>query len=444
MATKKLYIQTFGCQMNVHDSEQIAALLKPYGYEETDRASRADVILVNTCSIREKAAQKVYSQLGRFSLLKKDNPDLIIGVGGCLAQQFGKKMLQRAPFVDLIFGTHNNHLIPDLLERSRTARSPVVETAFRESVPSIGMLAVPQKGAISAFVTIMQGCNNFCSFCVVPYVRGREESRRPEAIIEEIRVLAENGIQEVTLLGQNVNSYGSTLGNGSNFSKLLREINRIDGIRRIRFTTSHPKDLSDELIECFGSVEKLCEHIHLPVQSGSDQILRRMNRRYTKADYLKQVEKLRSACPGISITSDVIVGFPGETDADFEETLDLMRDVKFDGLFSFQYSEREGTAALAYQDKVRDCHKRGRLRFLQALQDEHTLEKNRTLIGQDVWVLVEGYSRNSRAEMSGRTTTNRIVNFRGESSWIGETVAVAITDAFLHSLHGERIEGKED
>lgn len=443
MATKKLYIQTFGCQMNVHDSEQIVALLKPYGYEETDRASRADVILVNTCSIREKAAQKVYSQLGRFFLLKKDKPDLIIGVGGCLAQQFGKKMLQRVPFVDLIFGTHNNHLIPELLERAKTARSTVVETAFRESVPSIGTFAVPPKGAISAFVTIMQGCNNFCSFCVVPYVRGREESRKPEAIVEEIRSLAQKGIQEVTLLGQNVNSYGATLGNGSNFPKLLREINRIDGIRRIRFTTSHPKDLSDELIECFGSVKKLCDHIHLPVQSGSDQILKRMNRRYTKADYLKKVEKLRSACPGISITSDVIVGFPGETDADFEETLGLMREVKFDGLFSFQYSEREGTAALAYQDKVRECHKKERLRFLQALQDEHTLEKNKNWVGQDVWVLVDGYSRNSRAEVSGRTTTNRIVNFRGESSWIGKTVAVAITDAFLHSLHGEKLEGKE-
>jgi len=443
LATKKLYIQTFGCQMNVHDSEQIVALLKPYGYEETDRASRADVILVNTCSIREKAAQKVYSQLGRFFLLKKDKPDLIIGVGGCLAQQFGKKMLQRVPFVDLIFGTHNNHLIPELLERAKTARSTVVETAFRESVPSIGTFAVPPKGAISAFVTIMQGCNNFCSFCVVPYVRGREESRKPEAIVEEIRSLAQKGIQEVTLLGQNVNSYGATLGNGSNFPKLLREINRIDGIRRIRFTTSHPKDLSDELIECFGSVKKLCDHIHLPVQSGSDQILKRMNRRYTKADYLKKVEKLRSACPGISITSDVIVGFPGETDADFEETLGLMREVKFDGLFSFQYSEREGTAALAYQDKVRECHKKERLRFLQALQDEHTLEKNKNWVGQDVWVLVDGYSRNSRAEVSGRTTTNRIVNFRGESSWIGKTVAVAITDAFLHSLHGEKLEGKE-
>jgi len=443
LATKKLYIQTFGCQMNVHDSEQIAALLKPCGYEETDRASRADVILVNTCSIREKAAQKVYSQLGRFSLLKKDKPGLIIGVGGCLAQQFGKKMLQRVPFVDLIFGTHNNHLIPDLLERVKTARSPVVETAFRESVPSIGFHAVPPKGAISAFVTIMQGCNNFCSFCVVPYVRGREESRKPEAIVEEIRVLAEHGIREVTLLGQNVNSYGSTLGDGSNFPKLLREINRIDGIERIRFTTSHPKDLSDELIECFVSVEKLCGHIHLPVQSGSDSILRRMNRRYTKADYLKKVEKLRSTCPGISITSDVIVGFPGETDADFEETLHLMREVKFDGLFSFQYSEREGTAALAYRDKVRDCHKRERLRFLQALQDEHTLEKNKNWVGQDVWVLVDGYSRNSRSEVSGRTTTNRIVNFRGESSWIGETVAVTITDAYLHSLHGERFEGGE-
>lgn len=439
MAIKKLYIQTFGCQMNVHDSEQIVALLKPHGYVETDRPSKADVILVNTCSIREKAAQKVYSQLGRFSLLKKDKPDLIIGVGGCLAQQFGKKLLQRVPFVDLIFGTHNNHLLPELLVKAGTGRATVVETSFRDHVPSIGFPALPVKGSIGAFVTIMQGCNNFCSFCVVPYVRGREESRKPEAIIEEIRGLAEHGVQEVTLLGQNVNSYGSTLENGCNFPKLLKEIDRIDGIKRIRFTTSHPKDLSDELIDCFGAVSKLCEHIHLPVQSGSDQILRRMNRRYSKTDYINKVEKLRSACPGISITSDVIVGFPGETEADFEQTLALMREVKFDGLFSFQYSEREGTAALSYKDKVPDCHKRERLRFLQSLQDEHTLEKNMTMVGRDVLVLVEGYSKNSKAEISGRTTNNRILNFPGALSLVGKIVPVRITEAYLHSLHGEQL-----
>jgi len=443
LAIKKLYIQTFGCQMNVHDSEQIVALLKPHGYVETDRASKADVILVNTCSIREKADQKVYSQLGRFSLLKKDKPDLIIGVGGCLAQQFGKKLLQRAPFVDLIFGTHNNHLLPDLLVKAGTGRAAVVETSFRDHVPSIGFPTSPAQGAISAFVTIMQGCNNFCSFCIVPYVRGREESRQPEAIIQEIRALAVQGIQEVTLLGQNVNSYGSTLANDWNFPKLLKEIDRINGIRRIRFTTSHPKDLSDELIACFGSVPKLCEHIHLPVQSGSDQILRRMNRRYTRADYIDKVEKLRSACPGISITSDVIVGFPGESETDFEQTLALMRDVKFDGLFSFRYSEREGTAALAYKDKVPDCHKKERLRFLQALQDEHTLEKNMAMVGRDVPVLAEGYSKNSRAEISGRTPTNRIVNFPGALSLIGKIVPVRITEAYLHSLHGEQLEVKE-
>ncbi|MCU0581446.1 MAG: tRNA (N6-isopentenyl adenosine(37)-C2)-methylthiotransferase MiaB, partial [Syntrophales bacterium] len=362
---------------------------------------------------------------------------------GCLAQQFGKKLLQRAPFVDLIFGTHNNHLLPDLLVKAGTGRAAVVETSFREHVPSIGFPASPAQGAISAFVTIMQGCNNFCSFCIVPYVRGREESRQPEAIIEEIRALAEHGIQEVTLLGQNVNSYGSTLANGWNFPKLLKEIDRIDGIRRIRFTTSHPKDLSDELIACFGSVPKLCEHIHLPVQSGSDQILRRMNRRYTRADYIDKVEKLRSVCPGISITSDVIVGFPGESETDFEQTLALMRDVKFDGLFSFRYSEREGTAALAYKDKVPDCHKKERLRFLQALQDEHTLEKNMAMVGRDVPVLAEGYSKNSRAEISGRTPTNRIVNFPGALSLIGKIVPVRITEAYLHSLHGEQLEVKE-
>ena len=430
--------------MNVHDSEQIVALMKPYGYEETDRASRADVVIVNTCSIREKAAQKVYSQLGRFSLLKKEKPTLIIGVGGCLAQQYGKKILKRAPFVDFIFGTHNNHLLPELIAKVHAVRKTVVETAFRERVPSIGIHAHPQKGAISAFVTIMQGCNNYCSFCIVPYVRGREESREPESILEEVRFLAETGIKEITLLGQNVNSYGRSLGQGLNFPMLLRAIDVIEGIERIRFTTSHPRDLSDELIACFGSVAKLCGHIHLPVQSGSDRILKQMNRHYTRTDYLEKVDKLRAACPGISITSDIIVGFPGETESDYADTLDLMKNVKFDGLFSFQYSEREGTAAATYKTKVPECQKKERLRALQLLQDEHTLEKNRAQVGRIVPVLVEGFSRNSKAEMTGRTMTNRIVNFPGVSAWKGQTLPIRIKEAYLHSLHGERSEGTEE
>jgi len=434
---KKVYIQTFGCQMNVHDSEQIITMLQANGYKETHRSADADVILVNTCSIREKAAQKVYSQLGRFAKLKQQNPDLLIGVGGCLAQQFGRTMLQRVPFVDVIFGTHNNHLVADFLEKARTTRKPVVEVAFRETIPSLDVVPLPRKGAVSSFVTIMQGCNNFCSFCVVPYVRGREQSRRPEDIIAEVKILADAGIKEVTLLGQNVNSYGVTLQEDCNFTKLLQSVNAIDKIQRIRFTTSHPKDLSEDLMACFGSLEKLCEHIHLPVQSGADRILERMNRRYTKKDYLNKISKLRSFCPQISITSDVIVGFPGETEEDFQDTLDLMNEVQFDGLFSFQYSEREGTSALSYDDKVESCRKRERLQILQALQDEHTLKRNRDLIGRIVFVLPEGTSRNSPKELKGRTRTNKIVNFNGKSSLKGKELALRIADAYIHSLRGE-------
>jgi tRNA-2-methylthio-N6-dimethylallyladenosine synthase len=440
---KKVYIQTFGCQMNVHDSEQIITLLRERGYAETRHPGDADVILVNTCSIREKAAQKVYSQLGRFAIFKRQNPDLLIGVGGCLAQQFAGAMLRKAPFIDVIFGTHNNHLVADLLEKVRVTKRPVVEVAFRESVPSLGIVPPPAKGAISSFVTIMQGCNNFCSFCIVPYVRGREQSRSSRDIIEEIKILADGGVKEVTLLGQNVNSYGSTLAGNCNFPQLLQSINGIDGICRIRFTTSHPKDLSDDLMACFGSLEKLCEHIHLPVQSGADRILQRMNRRYTRKDYLEKINRLRSFCPRISITSDVIVGFPGETEGDFQDTIDLMNEVRFDGLFSFQYSEREGTAALSCDDKVKACQKRERLQTLQALQDEHTLQRNRSLIGQVVSVMPDGVSRNSGQELKGRTRTNKIVNFSGESSLKGKELALRITDAYIHSLRGEIFEANQ-
>jgi tRNA-2-methylthio-N6-dimethylallyladenosine synthase len=440
LETKKLYIQTFGCQMNVQDSEKMAALLLNSGYETTDDPERADLIIVNTCSIREKAAQKIFSQLGRYRAVKDQNAKLIIGVGGCLAQQLGERLFRRVPYLDLVFGTHQIHRLPEMIYALEQERSRKVETAFCERVRSLDIMAQPTAGAINTFVTIMQGCNNCCSYCVVPRLRGREESRRLSEIIREIETLARQGIREVTLLGQNVNSYGQTQGEGSDFADLIRAIGEIPGIERIRFTTSHPKDLSPKLIACFGTVSALCEHIHLPVQSGSDRVLGRMNRGYTAEGYREKVAALREACPEISITSDVIVGFPGEEERDFQETLELMQKVRFDNLFSFQYSEREGTAAAGMDHAVCGSVKRERLQILQALQADYTLEKNKARLGRTEAVLVEGLSKNECKEMTGRTRGNRIVNFLGTPRLIGKTVAVRITRAFLHSLRGEREE----
>lgn len=438
MAKKNLHIQTFGCQMNVHDSEKIMALMRECGYEYTDDAKTADLLIINTCSIREKAEQKVYSQLGRFRKLKSVRPHLIIGVGGCLAQQKGNEIIWKYPFVDLVFGTHKIHKIPELLSAIECARAPVVETSFSKSVRSLGMLALPQNGNMSAHVTIMQGCNNYCAFCVVPFLRGREESRPPHEIIEEINILATHGVREVTLLGQNVNSYGHTLGHNYDFADLMQEIGNINGIERIRFTTSHPKDLSEKLMNCFATTEKLCEHIHLPVQSGSDRILQMMNRGYTACDYMKKVDSLRAICPEIRITTDIIVGFPGETEEDFKATLDLMEQVRFDGAFSFKYSERAGTAAFGLGQKVPESVKRERLKTLQLLQDSHAMESNKSLIGRNVEILVEGYSKkNSREDVIGRTRSNRIINLRGNSKLFGRTVYVVITEAYSHSLRGD-------
>ena len=437
MNKKYLYIQTFGCQMNVNDSEKIVTLLLKAGYETTSDVSCADLIIVNTCSIREKAAQKVYSQLGRFRMLKESNPDLILAMGGCLAQQWGQKVFSRIPFLDLVFGTHQIHRLPGLIETIAKSKSRVVETDFEKSVKSLGVMAIPQNGSVSAYVTIMQGCNNYCSYCVVPYLRGPEESRSIQDILEEVGKLADYGIKEVTLLGQNVNSYGQASGGRTPFSLLLRMIGQVKGIERIRFTTSHPKDLSDDLMQCFSDVESLCEHIHLPVQSGSDKILKRMNRGYNREQYLDKVNRLRNIRPDISITSDVIVGFPGETDESFEATIALMRKVRFDNLFSFKYSEREGTAAVGLDSKVPEEIKRERLQYLQNLQEQHTLERNKTLEGRTEDILVEGTSKNSEHDITGRTRSNKIVNFRGRKDLIGETVPVLITKAYLHSLRGD-------
>jgi len=425
--------------MNVHDSEQLEELLKGSGYARTESAKEADLIIVNTCSIRDKAEQKVYSQLGRYRHLKKSHPHLQIGVCGCVAQQQGERLLEKAPFLDLVIGTHNLDRLPECIGLARKTGRPVVRTGFREAVPSIGIPTLPAKGSVSAFVTIMQGCDNYCAFCVVPYLRGREESRRIEEILAEVKALAAHGVKEVTLLGQNVNSYGKSPVGGHTFAELLRAIGGVPGVERVRFTTSHPKDLTDDIIDCFRDVKNLCESIHLPVQSGSDAVLARMNRRYTSADYLDRVRKLREASPEIAISSDIIVGFPGEAEQDYQKTLDLMEKVRFDTLFSFQYSERPGTAAVGLDAKVSPGEKRRRLIELQALQDRHTQEKHDSLVGRTAEVLVDGTSRNTPCDLSGRTRSNKIVNFAGGRDLIGKTVRVRIVEAFLHSLRGEML-----
>lgn len=423
--------------MNVHDSEQIIELLKSSGYRTTKDTKKADLVIINTCSVREKAEQKAHSELGRFKELKLKKPDLIIGIGGCLAQQLGAKFLRKAPHLDLVFGTHNIHRLPEMVRDVENTGSRVVQTSFYESVQSSGVLALPRNGSVSAYVTVMHGCDNFCSYCVVPFLRGREESRKPEDIINEIAILADHGVKEVTLLGQNVNSYGRTMSGCHDFSTLLKEVGSVEGIERIRFTTSHPKDISENIIVCFAEIDKLCEHIHLPVQSGSNDILKRMNRHYTREDYLSIISKLREVCPGINITSDIIVGFPGETEKDFQETVDLMGEIRFDSVFSFKYSERAGTAAVHFDNKVDEDIKNRRLQTVQSLQERHSLEKNRVLEGGVEDVLVEGVSKNCRDDVMGRTRSNKIVNFKGGADIVGKTVSVNIIKAYLHSLRGE-------
>ena len=442
MKNKLLYIQTFGCQMNVHDSEQIVSLLKASGYQMTENEKLADLIMLNTCSIRQKAAQKVYSQLGRLRHLKKQNPDLIIGVAGCLAQHLGNKFHKRMDYLDFVCGTHNIHQLPEMIDTIVRDRQKITRIDFHPSLSSMSIFVPPRDGQISAFVTIMQGCNNFCAYCVVPYLRGREISRTPADILDEIGRLADAGVMEVTLLGQNVNSYGKTLHDGSNFASLIKKIGEIEGIKRIRFTTSHPRDLSVEMIDCFRTEEKLCAHIHLPVQSGSNHVLALMNRGYTVEDYMQKVDALRRTRPDISITSDMIVGFPGETEKDYQETIDMMEKIRFDSTFSFKYSEREGTAAAKLKDSVPEGEKLRRLAALQDLQNRHTLEKNTQLLGTRQQVMVEGRSKNTANDLTGRTGSWKIVNFAGPLELKGQTVVVGITEAYVHSLRG-RIEKTE-
>jgi len=434
---KRVYIETYGCQMNEHDTERILRLLAGSHYLETKDAQEADLILINTCSVREKPEHKVYSALGRYKWLKEKR-GAIIGVAGCVAQQEGDRLLDRVPYLDMVIGTHAIPMLPQLLQKIEFFGQRICETGFDPEGNYLKTI-LPQKplDKVKSYVTIMQGCDHFCSYCIVPYVRGREKSRSSREIIEEVRHLAEMGVKEIFLLGQNVNSYGKGLEEEINFPKLLRRINEIEGLQRIRFTTSHPKDLSEELIQAFSKLPKLCEHIHLPFQSGSDKILKAMHRGYTKDSYLEKIDRLKEVCPFIAVTSDVIVGFPGEEEKDFEETLDLIRKVRFDDLFSFKYSPRKGTRAAQFTDKVEEKVKQDRLSILQEIQGGITLQKNQEIEGRVEEVLVEGWSKQSEKDITGRTRTNKIVNFEGDLELVGKLVPVQITKAYPHSLRGE-------
>ncbi len=457
MKTRKVYIQTIGCQMNMYDSGKMSALLGAMNYTETESLNDADVIIVNTCAIREKAVQKAHSFIGRIRFLKQKNKNLKLVVAGCVAQQQGMDLIHRFPFIDVVLGTQVIHRLPDLLKTAEYNCAPVMDIEMPHAPIEyrLGNIAdAPIHSAVNVceFVTIMRGCDNYCAYCVVPYVRGREVSRRPEDIINEIHQLVQIGVKEITLLGQNVNSYGKKEGLLS-FPRLLKMINKIEGLQRIRFVTSHPKDLSDELIESFSSLEKLCNHIHLPVQSGSDRILEKMNRKYTRHEYVQKVEKLRKASPDIAVTTDIIVGFPGEADQDFQMTIDLMKTVCFDHLFVFEYSDRPDAPSSHFPDKVPGDLKHQRLQQVLQLQQQISKQKDSDLIGKVFPVLVEGISKKqlqfrpssnaSEIELTGRTSENRIVNFAVQTDCgldieavKGEIIPIRINQVFSNSLWG--------
>ena len=432
------YIETYGCQMNERDSEEIAATLKAEGFTETDSPDKADIIFVNTCSVREKPSQKALSATGRYIKSKRQR-NRIVAMCGCFAKQEGERLKERFEGIDLVFGPQQIKDLPSLLKRVIENREQVIDVS--DSGYSSSERCEIREGVYSAFVNITKGCNNFCSFCIVPYLRGREFSRSVEDIIGEIKKRVSYGVKEITLLGQNVNSYRDEKSN-TDFVTLLERLNEIEGLERIRFTTSHPKDVSDRLIESFSRLKKLCNHIHLPVQSGSNRILNLMNRRYTREDYLRIVEKLRLERKDIAITTDIIVGFPTETDKDFEDTLNLVKEVEYDTAFSFKYSPRPLTKAFReLKDDVPTKAKEERLKVLQELIEDIAQKKNREMVGKRVDVLIEGYSRRVRNQYTGRTGCNRVVNIENGDNILGKVVNVRITEALKHSLKGEIIKG---
>ncbi|MEW5735097.1 MAG: tRNA (N6-isopentenyl adenosine(37)-C2)-methylthiotransferase MiaB [Thermodesulfobacteriota bacterium] len=442
MKKKLVYLHTMGCQMNVYDSDQMLRRLAAGGYERTENEDLADLIVVNTCAVREKAEHKVISFLGRLVPLKRRKPELVIAVGGCVAQVSHQEILSRMPIVDIVFGPHAAGRVDRLVEQARSGRRPVVDISQDEPCDFSGAgLPAAQAPGPTAFVTIMSGCDNFCTYCVVPFTRGREASRPAADVVAEVAALAAAGVSEVTLLGQNVNSYGKKEG-ASGFVDLLTRVAQIPGILRIRFVTSHPRDLSPELIAAFSSIEKLCPHLHLPVQSGSDRILKKMNRGYTAEEYLRKVEGLRAARPGMALSTDFIAGFPSETEEDFSATLRLLHTVGFDMVYAFAYSDRPMAAATRFPNKVDGEAKSRRLAEILSAAERIIREKNEAFIGRRVEVLAEGRSRNNPQELTGRAPDNRIVNFAAESppeELTGRVVPVLVERGLAHSLWGREI-----
>lgn len=434
----KYYILTYGCQMNEHDSENMAKMLIEEGYEKAENANEANLILINTCSVRENADKRFFGVLGQFKKRKQEDKDFIIVVAGCMPQQphIIEKIEKQFNWVDIIIGTQTINELPGLISKVKAGKKhakSIVDDAEEVTEMTLG----ERKHSHKALVNITYGCNNFCTYCIVPYTRGREKSRDKYKIIEEIKALADDGVKEVMLLGQNVNSYKDKNNNG--LPDLIKEIDKIDGISRIRFMTSHPKDISDELIECFGSVEHLCKQIHLPVQSGSNDILQKMNRRYTIEDYLKVINKLRKISPEIAISTDIIVGFPGETDDDFLKTMNLVSEVRYDSAFTFLYSKRRGTPAAIFGNQINEDIKHKRFDKLKKLVDDISFEKNQKYKGKTVKVLVDGLSEKKSNTLAGRTDDFKLVNFFGKSNKIGDFAEVEITECKTFSLFGKEI-----
>jgi tRNA-2-methylthio-N6-dimethylallyladenosine synthase len=435
---RKLYIKTFGCQMNEYDSEKMADVLREsHGYQLTEKPEDADLLLVNTCSIREKAQEKVFSVLGRWRQLKDRNPGILIGVGGCVASQEGEGISKRAPYVDMVFGPQTLHRLPQMVDDVRARGLPVVDISFPE-IEKFDCLPQPRADGPTAFVSVMEGCSKYCTFCVVPYTRGEEISRPLDQVITEIVRLSEQGVREVNLLGQNVNAYRGPMHDGqiADLATLIYYVAAIDGIDRIRFTTSHPVEFTDSLIQAYAEVPQLANYLHLPVQHGSDRILARMKRGHTTIEYKQKIRKLREVRPDISLSSDFIVGFPGETDADFEATMNLIADIGFDQSFSFVYSARPGTPAAAFADETTMQEKKNRLALLQARINQQAMQISQAMVGTVQTVLVEKPSKKSNRQMSGRTENMRWVNFDADSSCIGQFIDVVITEALPNSLRG--------
>ncbi|EIV8664780.1 tRNA (N6-isopentenyl adenosine(37)-C2)-methylthiotransferase MiaB [Vibrio parahaemolyticus] len=444
--SKKLLIKTWGCQMNEYDSSKMADLLNAAnGYELTEEPEEADVLLLNTCSIREKAQEKVFHQLGRWKTLKDKKPGVVIGVGGCVATQEGDHIRERAPYVDVIFGPQTLHRLPEMIKQSQTDDAPVMDISFPE-IEKFDRLSEPRAEGATAFVSIMEGCSKYCTYCVVPYTRGEEVSRPMDDVLFEIAQLAEQGVREVNLLGQNVNAYRGPMHDGEicSFAELLRLVASIDGIDRIRFTTSHPLEFTDDIIAVYEDTPELVSFLHLPVQSGSDRILTMMKRPHTAIEYKSIIRKLRKARPDIQISSDFIVGFPGETDKDFQDTMKLIKDIDFDMSFSFIFSPRPGTPAADYPCDIPEQVKKERLYELQQTINAQAMRYSRLMLGTEQRVLVEGPSKKNLMELRARTENNRVVNFEGSADLIGQFVDVKITDVFANSLRGELVRTEKD